>query len=394
MEQQGVGYILWDIFTTMKYSNYFFDEDDFKEELSLHRLDFRNNLDQDFIEMLTSLEQDTVLWKFARTWFVTTSSISSALGIRIRLRFNSIVDPYNTIKDTWEFFTNKKIKEDVMNDAMLRGKLGESNIRENLYMNIMQVYVKTTGLHVACDCPYVAASPDGLIGEEGGLEIKYPNSIDGSIIRTDHYIQCQVNLHCCKNRKWWDLCLFCNATIDERIGCLYIFRIYKSDEYWQWLLKGINYFVSCVVLKKEPLEAQCPCFCNVGEPKQNYEIVIDKAFVVDKKDVFIRKKPNPKFNINPELSKYIMDSDDKENYVRKSYGLKQKRKRDPNNTRGRGRGGGVGGGGGRGRVGDGARGGGGGGGGGRGAGGAVEEIKEKQKGRRHANPESTIKTKQ
>lgn len=67
----------------------------------------------------------------------------------------------------------------------------------------------------------VGCSPDGLIGEDGGLEIKCVNDVNffklivngEKAIDKKYYWQCQMSLYISK-RKWWDL-MFYNPNFDN-----------------------------------------------------------------------------------------------------------------------------------------------------------------------------------
>ena len=69
--------------------------------------------------------------------------------------------------------------------------------------------VQQVGLIIPDDMDYVAASPDGLIGDDGGLEIKCPNTATHiETLRTrkiprNYMLQMQWNMFC-SGRSWWD----------------------------------------------------------------------------------------------------------------------------------------------------------------------------------------------
>lgn len=71
------------------------------------------------------------------------------------------------------------------------------------------VEVLRPGIITHDDIPWFGASPDGLIGEDGGLEIKCPNTtthiswLEDGVIPKDHLDQVLSCLACSK-LKWWD----------------------------------------------------------------------------------------------------------------------------------------------------------------------------------------------
>ncbi len=89
---------------------------------------------------------------------------------------------------------------------------------------------------------FVGCSPDGLVGEEGGLEVKCVNDanffklmINGeTAIETKHIWQCQMCLLITK-RKWWDL-VFYNPNFEKN---MLIFRIIPDKKQHLKLIEGI-----------------------------------------------------------------------------------------------------------------------------------------------------------
>lgn len=120
-----------------------------------------------------------------------------------------------------ERITGDTDQENYSSFAMERGKILEAEARR-LYSAINEVEVKETGfVEPDEDSPYygfIGASPDGLLGEDGGLEIKcylaknflqYTSPTeDGNTkiiyVRPEVKTQIQFNLMV-TGRKWWDL---------------------------------------------------------------------------------------------------------------------------------------------------------------------------------------------
>lgn len=88
---------------------------------------------------------------------------------------------------------------------------------------------------------YVGCSPDGLVGENGGTEIKCINDpkyfdilLDGEdAIDSDHMWQCQMNL-LITGREWWDL-IYYNPNYPKSM-C--VFRILPDKDAFEQLEKG------------------------------------------------------------------------------------------------------------------------------------------------------------
>lgn len=90
---------------------------------------------------------------------------------------------------------------------------------------------------------FVGCSPDGLIGEDGGLEIKSPDDkeyfeylLDGrEAISSDYIWQVQMNL-LISGRKWWDFVAY-NPNFQDSIK---IYRIEPDQVKFEALLKGFE----------------------------------------------------------------------------------------------------------------------------------------------------------
>lgn len=93
------------------------------------------------------------------------------------------------------------------------------------------------------------ASPDGLIGDDGGLELK---SVIASVqvetilaggYPSEHKAQIQGNLWIAK-RKWWDFGSFCDDMPQEYEHLrLYIFRVERDEPYIEMLEREVTAFV-------------------------------------------------------------------------------------------------------------------------------------------------------
>ncbi len=103
-----------------------------------------------------------------------------------------------------------------MNSDMMRGVLHEPIAREK-YAEHNGVTVDQVGFMVRDDWGYqIGASPDGLIGDEGGLEIKCPRAkthirtIVADQVPAHHMAQVQACL-LISGREWWDFTSFCSG---------------------------------------------------------------------------------------------------------------------------------------------------------------------------------------
>jgi putative phage-type endonuclease len=131
-----------------------------------------------------------------------------------------------------ERMTNQ-VAESFTNAAMEWGIENEGFARAN-YESKMNLLVTETGAIDHPTIPMSAASPDGLVGDDGCLEIKCPNTathIDtvlGGEVAKKYYDQMQWQM-VCANRSWCDFVSF-DPRMPEGLQ-LFIKRIVRDDKY-------------------------------------------------------------------------------------------------------------------------------------------------------------------
>lgn len=127
------------------------------------------------------------------------------------------------------------------NKAMDFGVEYESEARE--YYEALYGEVRQVGFVEMSD--YVGVSPDGLIGEDGGLEIKSPfpsthiRYILENRLPAVYKAQVQGNL-LVTERRWWDFVSFAPSIKDRPFWKI---RIYRDEPYIKELEKAIELFV-------------------------------------------------------------------------------------------------------------------------------------------------------
>jgi len=98
------------------------------------------------------------------------------------------------------------VEDEYVSAAMLRGTQLEPIARRRYEQETFQT-VQEVGY--ISEGEYLGVSPDGLIGDDGGLEIKCPSAeeyiryFDTREIDNKYYIQVQWNLYI-SGRDWWD----------------------------------------------------------------------------------------------------------------------------------------------------------------------------------------------
>lgn len=175
--------------------------------------------------------------------------LNARLGVPTASRFKDIITPAKGDKSTsyksymYELIAEKltKGKEDFFkSEWMERGNEIEPLARAS-YEFIHDVEVKQVGIMFNDDMT-IGASPDGLIGEVGGLEIKCPKPstvvkymLDGCL-PLEYKPQVMGNLWI-SGREWWDFLAFHPSMEFFQI------RVYRDDEYIKKMEQHLNDFV-------------------------------------------------------------------------------------------------------------------------------------------------------
>ena len=130
--------------------------------------------------------------------------------------------------------------------AMQFGKDNEARARAT-YAFMHDVEPVQVGFVIHPTSEWAGASPDSLIGEDGGLEIKVPNSsthidtLRGAAIDPDYIRQCQWNM-ACTERAYWDW-----ASFDPRLPPamqLHVRRIKRDDIMIAELEAAVRQFIA------------------------------------------------------------------------------------------------------------------------------------------------------
>jgi putative phage-type endonuclease len=169
------------------------------------------------------IEQQTDEWFSARIGSIGGSSISSVLAKGQGKTRQDLM-----YKLAGEILTGQKT-ESYRNAYMDRGNQFEPEARE-YYEFINDVEVEQVGL-IKSDIPGIHSSPDGLVGFNGGLEIKtqlphvFIATKDTEKISRDYILQCQHFLWV-SGREWIDFMAYC----PEMPNPSWIKRIYRDEK--------------------------------------------------------------------------------------------------------------------------------------------------------------------
>jgi hypothetical protein len=182
------------------------------------------------MKIYKDLEQGTPEWHEIRKGKMTASN-ATAIG-----NCGKGLETY--VKEIVRKEMSSKVEEELQRKDFDRGHELEPMARE-LYEMERGINVEQVGF-IEYD-ELVGCSPDGLVGEDGGTEIKSPDDkvffdylLEGeNAIESGHIWQCQMNM-LITGRKWWDLIIY-NPNFEKS---MFIFRILPDQSKFESLEKG------------------------------------------------------------------------------------------------------------------------------------------------------------
>lgn len=180
-------------------------------------------------------DQGTPEWFAARLGIPTASAFSTILSSNKEAKDKKTRTEYMR-KLAGEIITGEPM-ESYSNVHMERGKVQEDEARD-LYAFMTDYEPQRVGFIRNGDR---GCSPDSLIGEVGGLEIKtaLPHIQIDRLLRgtlpAEHKAQVQGNLWLCE-REFWDFCSYCPKLP------LFVVRVERDEEYIAQLEKAVDQF--------------------------------------------------------------------------------------------------------------------------------------------------------
>lgn len=186
------------------------------------------------------MEQRSEEWFKARLGKVTGSQVSAVLAKRdsaTRANYLTELVVQRLTGEQQDFY---------MNESMLWGTDTEPQARM-AYEAFKNVLVDELGF---CDHPSIVnfgVSPDGLVGDDGLIEIKCPNSkthIDTVLSKKapTKYIPQMMAQMACTGRKWCDFVSF-DPRLPEDLQ-LFVVRVDRDDQYIANLEKEVSAFLA------------------------------------------------------------------------------------------------------------------------------------------------------
>jgi putative phage-type endonuclease len=189
------------------------------------------------------MEQQTNEWFTARLGKVTASRVADVIA-KTKTGYSASRDNYMA-QLICERLTGQK-GESFTNAAMEHGTLTEPLAR-SAYENSRSLLVKEVGFINHPRIEMSGASPDGLVADDGLVEIKCPNTathIDTLLsgkVPTKYITQMQWQMLCCQ-RKWCDFVSFDNR-LPEHLQ-LFVQEVEFDPEYCAMLEKEVVLFLT------------------------------------------------------------------------------------------------------------------------------------------------------
>ncbi len=204
------------------------------------------------LQICTDIKQGSDEWYRLRLGKITGSCFSKLLG------GNGAKEKYLYDRAN-EIVTGCRSDSDSFTNVHMRRGLDFEAEAKSLYVIKTFTLVNEVGLIQLGD--YVACSPDGLIDEDGLIEIKVPDSnnyfrqmleisLKGSTaIPHDHYVQMQFYMYVC-GREWCDYVLY-NPQHVVNNKELFIHRVKREEEIQ---ISIGNVLDECVIKSKKYVE--------------------------------------------------------------------------------------------------------------------------------------------
>jgi hypothetical protein len=155
---------------------------------------------------IIDVEQGSTLWLQARCGKITASEMKELITPKFAIKKSDGVETYLTRKlaERWSGTpSNNNFKG---TDIMELGQMLESEAR-NAFCFDRNVSIQQVGL-VVSDCERYGASPDGLIGEDSGLELKCPMAhthvgyVLGGVVPEEYEVQVHMSMFVTGRPSW------------------------------------------------------------------------------------------------------------------------------------------------------------------------------------------------
>jgi hypothetical protein len=174
-------------------------------------------------------EQNSAEWIWARTGRITASRMSDLMA---------------TLKRGGEAASRRDYRAELIAER-LTGKTEDRYLSREMQFGVEQEPFARTAYEIRTEnmvdqagfifhprLDFSGASPDGLIGQDGGLELKFPKTtthlayMTGGTVPEEHQYQMLWNM-ACADREWWDFASF-DPRLPEKLR-LFIVRMPRDE---------------------------------------------------------------------------------------------------------------------------------------------------------------------
>lgn len=174
-------------------------------------------------------DQRTEEWTAARVGRITASLAAACLGLC----------QHTSRQKAYRIISGKEKEED--NAYMRWGREQEDNARQE-YEIVSGNLTSPGGFWIHPELHWLAASPDGLVDGDGGVEVKCPQTLPTKI-PTHHRIQMLVQM-IVTGREWWDYFAWTRGghfTARLHIGSGYPGLVHRLDQFRiKYLVPGVE----------------------------------------------------------------------------------------------------------------------------------------------------------
>lgn len=191
------------------------------------------------------IEQRTDEWRSQRAGRITASGFADAIAMNKRKPTEPTEARNKYLRTIVAEILSGRPKHEISSKSLSWGTEAEEFARQEYELETGAIVVPSEFLtHPKYD--FIGASPDGLVGDDGGIEMKCPHDeqvhictlLDG--MPEEHKAQVQGNMMV-TGRKWWDFISYDPRQADDYK--IYIQRIERDDKYIdETLLPGLLSF--------------------------------------------------------------------------------------------------------------------------------------------------------
>lgn len=180
-----------------------------------------------------TIEQRSEGWREARAGKITASCFADAIAMNKTKPGKSTATRDTYMRKVVAEILSGRPNHEISSKSLAWGTEAERFAREAYELETGLVVVESEFV-THYEYPFIGASPDGLVGNDGGLEMKSPHDEQVHIgtwlhgMPEDHIPQVQGNMMV-TGRSWWDFVSY-DPRQSEKYQ-LYVQRIHRDDEY-------------------------------------------------------------------------------------------------------------------------------------------------------------------